>query len=547
MYKKIISIMSVMLVVFLCFNYDVKADEVIDSSRRYNWLSTTQHYGNVDVTGNLFCLSDNPAMQSVNLSSAEYVGSGTTTNIVSTWESVYLWKFQATYVIKNNSETYECFDNGRLYSQFSVNAKASTSSSGSGTLHDDVVPSGWYIDNIQGATLTNALSDGTMYWSVDHTYYGNTLIIAPGETITFSYDINIFWWEQSFGVGGTTFACNNGSISNTIGYTQDGGYNSYSVSEFITDYPFPSVEQYIADNLNNVWIDVERLVNQGVVDQQKYDQIISILSTHLNTTSYPSVAIATTNYNGNSTKSNNGVYFNSKFIFSGASVVESDIEYDAVNSNASYIVKLSEYVILTVRNNNDSNYSIPWRLHSNTVHNINPNGGTYLGYDYTYSSDAFSPYTSYITADRENIYIQSIPGTSLNVPANSFISIVFKIDRYYAFNDITSASFTFGVPTFNIDDFVASSNSSDNDIVQSTESQVHSQEQSWFTQGNQSISGTGLDNYQFNQEQSGGISGVSDDFVRVWNACGSLNSVWVFSLTLSLALYIIHHIPRQRS
>lgn len=524
MYKKIISVMSVILVVFLCINYDVKADEVIDSSRRYNWLSTTQHYGNVDVTGNLFCLSDNPAMQSVNLSSAEYVGGGTTQSVVSTWESVYLWKFQATYVLKNNGDTYETFDNGRLYSQFSVTAKASTSSSPSGSLSDDIVPSGWYIDNIQGATLTNALSDGTMYWSVDDTYYGTTLIIAPGQSITFSYDINIFWWEQSFGVGGTSFSCQNGSISNTIGYTQNGGYNSYSVYEFITDYPFPSVEQYVADNINNIWTKVNQLASNQIITNNELSDILDALIYSGNT-----VTFGQTSYSGS--RSNllfNGVTVLSFCLRSQSSVIDSDIYYDSNSDNPIVNVSTNTYMSYYISFYNDNDYDV---ILSN---------GSYINLTINSTATIFNQLSD-INYDRYNS--GNLKFYNIYIPAKSYVFC-----NLYTLIPYAGNSFNFSPTLTNALSYSGSfvkydPNNSENTIIDN----VHSQEQNWFNQGNTSIGNSGLDNYQFNAEQSGGISGVSNDFVRVWNACGSLNSVWIFSLTLSLALYIIHHVPKQRS
>lgn len=523
MYKKIISVMSVMLVVFLCINYDVKADEVIDSSRRYNWLSTTQHYGNIDVTGNLFCLSDNPAMQSVNLSSAEYVGGGTTQSVVSTWESVYLWKFQATYVLKNTGDTYETFDNGRLYSQFSVTAKASSSSSGSGSLTDDIVPSGWYIDNIQGATLTNALSDGTMYWSVDDTYYGNTLIIAPGQSITFSYDINIFWWEQSFGVGGTSFSCQNGSISNTIGYTQNGGYNSYSVYEFITDYPFPSVNQYIAANIDSIWTLVTQLANNQIITNNELTDIFNAI---VYTGSYAGYSL---NVSGRTsyTDSNNNVDLSLIVTRGSGLIYDNDIYYNPSTdtSNVGYSVKYPLNYTLLIHNNND--YSVILR-----------NGFEYFQIPSNFIiEDTFGDFYPYRFNDTSIRYYELV------VPANSYAIIGVIGSCTYTGNNLTTYP-TIASGLYRSGNFVSyDPNNQENSMIDN----VHSQEQNWFNQGNQSIGSTGINNYQFNAEQSGGISGVSNDFVRVWNACGSLNSVWIFSLTLSLALYIIHHVPKQRS
>lgn len=73
--------------------------------------------------------------------------------------------------------------------------------------------------------------------------------------------------------------------------------------------------------------------------------------------------------------------------------------------------------------------------------------------------------------------------------------------------------------------------------------QVHIQEQSYYQQNQQAIHSTGLSNYQFSNDQIVGTSAVSNDFTSLWNALGSWTGVYIFSLTLSLALTILRHMP----
>lgn len=80
------------------------------------------------------------------------------------------------------------------------------------------------------------------------------------------------------------------------------------------------------------------------------------------------------------------------------------------------------------------------------------------------------------------------------------------------------------------------------DIKDKSES-AHSQEQSYFTQNAQAIQQTGLSNYRFNGDQENGIGSVSHDFTLLWNALDGFNSIYIFSLTLSLALMILRHAP----
>lgn len=100
-------------------------------------------------------------------------------------------------------------------------------------------------------------------------------------------------------------------------------------------------------------------------------------------------------------------------------------------------------------------------------------------------------------------------------------------DLYLAYSNVNGLD--------NIDD-------STDDIKDKSES-AHTQEQSYFTQNTQAIQATGLSNYRFSNDQENGISSVSHDFVLLWNSLGGFNSIYVFSLTLSLALMILRHAP----
>lgn len=87
----------------------------------------------------------------------------------------------------------------------------------------------------------------------------------------------------------------------------------------------------------------------------------------------------------------------------------------------------------------------------------------------------------------------------------------------------------------------------DSNSLKTTSDSVHTQEQAYFTQNSQAIQATGLGNYQFGTVEGNGISAVSNDFTSVWNALGGWTSVYIFSLTLGLALTIIRHAPNSIS
>lgn len=74
----------------------------------------------------------------------------------------------------------------------------------------------------------------------------------------------------------------------------------------------------------------------------------------------------------------------------------------------------------------------------------------------------------------------------------------------------------------------------------------HQTELSYFNQTNQALSNSGIQNYQFSNDQINGVGSVSNDFTYVWNALGNWNTVYIFSITLSLALVIIRYGKRYK-
>ena len=84
---------------------------------------------------------------------------------------------------------------------------------------------------------------------------------------------------------------------------------------------------------------------------------------------------------------------------------------------------------------------------------------------------------------------------------------------------------------------------SDSSTLKIQSDAVHSQEASFYASNTQAIEATGLSNYQFSTTQSNGIGAVRNDFVAIWNAMDGWTSVYIFSLTLGLALTIIRHAP----
>lgn len=85
--------------------------------------------------------------------------------------------------------------------------------------------------------------------------------------------------------------------------------------------------------------------------------------------------------------------------------------------------------------------------------------------------------------------------------------------------------------------------SNDSGTLATQSDQVHSQEASYYQQNSAAIQATGLSNYQFDASAVSGLTGVRGDFIDVWNSLSGWNSVYIFSLTLGLALTILRHSP----
>lgn len=92
----------------------------------------------------------------------------------------------------------------------------------------------------------------------------------------------------------------------------------------------------------------------------------------------------------------------------------------------------------------------------------------------------------------------------------------------------------------------ASTNNSitqDSNTLHNQSDSVHTQEASYYAANSQAIQATGLSNYQFDASAVSGLTGVRGDFIDIWNSLGSWNTVYIFSLTLGLALTILRHTP----
>lgn len=133
-------------------------------------------------------------------------------------------------------------------------------------------------------------------------------------------------------------------------------------------------------------------------------------------------------------------------------------------------------------------------------------------------------------------------------PTNDVISAGYNTSEVWF--DVYSRTSTLTINQFTVDANLTLYNSdlsSDSDTLKNISDSVHTQEQVYFAQNQQAIQSTGLGNYHISSADGNGISAVSSDFTTIWNALSGWNSVYVFSLTLGLALTILRHAPNAIS
>lgn len=75
---------------------------------------------------------------------------------------------------------------------------------------------------------------------------------------------------------------------------------------------------------------------------------------------------------------------------------------------------------------------------------------------------------------------------------------------------------------------------------------VHQQEMQYFQDNQDAIAATGLNNFQFNQNHISAFTMITTQFTELWNALSDYTLVFIFTLLLSLATYIIKHEPTTK-
>lgn len=85
-----------------------------------------------------------------------------------------------------------------------------------------------------------------------------------------------------------------------------------------------------------------------------------------------------------------------------------------------------------------------------------------------------------------------------------------------------------------------------NEIVTKEET-IHQTETQWYQNNETAIQAVGLENFNFSSGTTGGLQVMQQQFSNIWNAIGDLNLIYVFTLLMSLATFILRHWPRTRA
>lgn len=149
-------------------------------------------------------------------------------------------------------------------------------------------------------------------------------------------------------------------------------------------------------------------------------------------------------------------------------------------------------------------------------------------------------------------YVLAITSTPLVVSNNTAAS--FSSGTYTRTNLYIPSSELFGIADL-YNGLVNPSSSVTNDpgdlndnsgTVEGQVETIHNQEMQYFQQNQQAIEDVGLSNFRFNQNYVNAFSMITTQFSSLWNALSDYSLIYIFTLLLSLATYIIRHEPTTK-
>lgn len=84
------------------------------------------------------------------------------------------------------------------------------------------------------------------------------------------------------------------------------------------------------------------------------------------------------------------------------------------------------------------------------------------------------------------------------------------------------------------------------EYVQQKLDDIHEREQQYYNDNAAAIASSGLGNFRFGQSQINAFGIINSQFAQVWNALGDYTLIYIFTLLLSLTVFIIRHEPTTK-
>lgn len=577
MNKKSISVIALTLILFLCSQFPVFAV----TSGGKTITSNSYSYNDGDVT--LYTRVNG------HFSDTYYSGG----------DRPYVYEHVFTVTLTNNTNEFQVASTNNfsvdLYTGYTDTFASSTSNTPSGST---MYRPSWgsevtsYSDNMTAPRVL-------MYPSGDNAGHvlitfsdSDLLVLNPNETRTYNFTINFLMTYD----GINEYPINGNALYSYFTY-----YGSVSMYSRPSSFSANTIEDFISnDSLpNSVIAYFQYLLEQGEAEQTVLDNIYSYLQIH-----YPYQSSTLTNqiYRPNNNALNYDIMENNVAvgrIYSEVSqyspyLVSSDhniFNFDTTNVNyeEQSIICVPVRYHLRVRNLSQvTSYSLSQSyIEYRGKPSFNIDSGYYAGSDIQ-------------VMENDGLILQSITNTGFLFGFTDFYNAVpilyaqdykyitimeyryFVVDRIYDttnivnirhnvtdyafpssnvfYNTITATNNNVGwwknnTNIFNsikdkiqyiIDSYITNKPQADDvtddatDVTSDIENQ-HQQEATYYSDTNTAIDSSGLDTYTFDSNTTSGLNGLKTDFTLVWNACGTLSNVWILSLTLSLALYIIRH------
>ena len=135
--------------------------------------------------------------------------------------------------------------------------------------------------------------------------------------------------------------------------------------------------------------------------------------------------------------------------------------------------------------------------------------------------------------------------------ANDGDTLIMVYNFYIVYSDTNWSYWMTGTMTADSPFFFTQQSTTDSltnqsNAIGSQSDTIHQQEEVWYNQNSQAMQSVGLSNYQYTTQQYNGILGVTFQFEQLWTALGSWTMVYIFTLMLSLATFILRHRPTTK-